>query len=681
MWCPRSYCRRDGRSVTSPQRVLGPKGVMLRLGGTSNPYPMSSLRNWLAGAVAVLVLAVPSYASAQTSTIAELEALIAQLMAQLAALQGGAPEVEGYALVGMVSEDDPLFVTFKYVMNQSESCDGGRYRLHYGDDGLGDELRFSQGTCNAYTQYTEHEYDEAGTYTATLYETTNSGERVLQTTTVVVGEESSIRRVSVTEVRDNGVKVRYQNLPVYSYIELFWLNEDNRFRSITRSQVPNGGDGSKFIELPSGAPSGTYIASARKLGTDMVVDSDTFTIVQDENGVRELLEAAWNDLENAREDLEDADDNGVDTTDAEATLQDADDLLEEAEELLDDGDTASALDLIVEAQDLIDRALVLLGVDADEILAINDIEVEVNDADEGPAPLTVVVTGQVEAESTDCPIDFPDTRLDWGDGTTSAVLSQVVTTGGSSSYECRQVLTQSYTHTYTTPGVYLVSYLVEGHGRDTVRIEVTGTVIPREPVASCTVTADDTRVSAGQSVVLSWTSRNTSYMRGPNGEQLAASGSKSYEVTETKTFSFTAYGVSGGKAGCSTTVYVETETPRPTPTLSFSGPRLALPGEPAALSWSTTNAQRCVLSDNFGMERKVETNSVDYDVYPFETTTYRLWCANDPGTGKDGPSVEKSLTVRVFERTDRGQLPAAALTSITGQLDEILKGFKELFGN
>ncbi|MBP9816821.1 MAG: hypothetical protein KBD05_02230 [Candidatus Pacebacteria bacterium] len=638
---------------------------------------MSSLRNWLAGAAAVLVLAVPSYASAQSSTIAELQALIAQLLAQLAALQEEV-SVESYALVGVVSEDDPLLVTFKYTMNQSESCDGGRYRLHFGDDGLGNELRFDQGTCNAYTQYTEHEYDEDGTYTATLYETTNFGERILQTTTVVVGDESEVRRVSVAEVRDNGVKVRYQNLPEYSYIELFWLNEDNRFRSITRSQVPNGGDGSKFIELPSDAPSGTYIASARKLGTDMIVDSDTFTIVQDENGVRELLEAAWNDIEDAWEDLNDADDNGMDTADAEATLQDADDLLEEAEELLDDGDTASALDLIVEAQDLIDRALVLLGED-EESLEIIDVEVEVNDPDEGPAPLTIVVTGQVEAqEDGSCPIEFPDTTLDWGDGTTGSVMAQAVSTasGGSG---CRQTLTQSYTHTYTTPGTYLVSYIAEGHRRDTARIDVTGTVIPREPVPSCTVTADDNSVSAGQSVLLTWASKNTSYVRGPNGEQLAPNGSKSYQVTSTTTFGFTAYGISGGKVGCSTTVSVD--TPAATPTLSFTGPRLVLPGEPATLSWSTTNAQRCVLSDNFGMETKVQTGNAEYDAYPYQTTTYRLWCANDPGTGKDGPAVEKSLTVRVIERTNRGQLPAAALTSITGQLDVILKGFKELFGN
>jgi hypothetical protein len=36
--------------------------------------------------------------------------------------------------------------------------------------------------------------------------------------------------------------------------------------------------------------------------------------------------------------------------------------------------------------------------------------------------------------------------------------------------------------------------------------------------------------------------------------------------------------------------------------------------------------------------------------YPYEKTSYRLVCTNDPGTGKDGPAAEASVTVYVESR-------------------------------
>lgn len=190
----------------------------------------------------------------------------------------------GYALVGSVSQDDPLMVTFKYAMNQSKICggaEGGPYGLYFGDEDLdaGEEpqlLSWPASTCHTYTQYTEHTYEKAGTYQASLYDLTGGGKRLLQTTTVVVGDADAVQSLEVTKVTDRSVAVTYRNLPKRSYIELFWPNEQNQFESVTRSKTISNGSGSRSIRMPKDAPSGTYIASARKSGTDMVVDSETF---------------------------------------------------------------------------------------------------------------------------------------------------------------------------------------------------------------------------------------------------------------------------------------------------------------------------------------------------------------------------------------------------------------------
>lgn len=68
-------------------------------------------------------------------------------------------------------------------------------------------------------------------------------------------------------------------------------------------------------------------------------------------------------------------------------------------------------------------------------------------------------------------------------------------------------------------------------------------------------------------------------------------------------------------------------------------------GQSTTLSWNVKNAQRCVMQwDALEENVAVTANKV---VNPTQTTTYKLWCANDSGTGKDGPSSEKIVTVVV----------------------------------
>ena len=84
-----------------------------------------------------------------------------------------------------------------------------------------------------------------------------------------------------------------------------------------------------------------------------------------------------------------------------------------------------------------------------------------------------------------------------------------------------------------------------------------------------------------------------------------------------------------------------------TPTVSLTSNTYAIsPGQSATLSWTSTNAQRCVLSHKYGTDTVATNGSLV--VGPAETQTYMLTCYNDSGTGKDGPSASASVVVAVI---------------------------------
>src|SRR3989344_3083844 len=83
-----------------------------------------------------------------------------------------------------------------------------------------------------------------------------------------------------------------------------------------------------------------------------------------------------------------------------------------------------------------------------------------------------------------------------------------------------------------------------------------------------------------------------------------------------------------------------------TPYMSLSvSPSSITVGESALLKRSSTNANRCGLQ--YGSSEENISVSGTKTVTPSQTMTYFVWCMNDPGTGKDGPSVRKSVTVTV----------------------------------
>ena len=105
--------------------------------------------------------------------------------------------------------------------------------------------------------------------------------------------------------------------------------------------------------------------------------------------------------------------------------------------------------------------------------------------------------------------------------------------------------------------------------------------------------------------------------------------------------------------------------PTLTPVISFSSsPTSVSSGQSSALSWKVTNANRCVLFSGITQESVLVNGSKT--VYPTQTTSYRLWCVNDPGTGKDGPSAEKTISVTVNNPVASASIDQNSLTSSSG---------------
>ncbi|MDO8521732.1 MAG: peptidoglycan-binding protein [bacterium] len=103
-----------------------------------------------------------------------------------------------------------------------------------------------------------------------------------------------------------------------------------------------------------------------------------------------------------------------------------------------------------------------------------------------------------------------------------------------------------------------------------------------------------------------------------------------------------------------------------TPTLTLTAnPTTITAGQSATLSWKIADANRCVLQYGASEESVPPSGSASKTVSPLQTTSYKLWCANDPGTGKDGPSASQAVTVTLVSATDTTQ-PVRSSGSPTG---------------
>ncbi|MCX6715499.1 MAG: hypothetical protein NT077_00595, partial [Candidatus Taylorbacteria bacterium] len=106
--------------------------------------------------------------------------------------------------------------------------------------------------------------------------------------------------------------------------------------------------------------------------------------------------------------------------------------------------------------------------------------------------------------------------------------------------------------------------------------------------------------------------------------------------------------------------------PTQTPVISnfSSSPTLISSGQSSLLSWKVTNATRCIIQS--GSSEESVSVSGSKTVTPTQTTSYKLWCVNDPGTGKDGPSADRTISVSVVSATPSAPIDKDSLISTPG---------------
>jgi hypothetical protein len=185
--------------------------------------------------------------------------------------------------------------------------------------------------------------------------------------------------------------------------------------------------------------------------------------------------------------------------------------------------------------------------------------------------------------------------------------------------------------------------------------------------ASCTLYSDKSSYDLGETINLSWTSFGASYaafqQSDSNGkDSLTLPGDKlgtfgtakvTADVIGNPVVVLEVFDYFGSSNACSTTFTIpeddgeELEKPdieslRAARTYYDNGAKVGW-----NVFWKVDDAQRCVFKGG-GKEYSVGMDD-DIDVFPTARTTYTLWCANDDGTGKDGPSISKSITLDVAE--------------------------------
>ena len=167
------------------------------------------------------------------------------------------------------------------------------------------------------------------------------------------------------------------------------------------------------------------------------------------------------------------------------------------------------------------------------------------------------------------------------------------------------------------------------------------------------VNVSPSSVTTGHSALLKWSSTNANrcgLQYGSTEENISVSGTKTVTPSQTTTYfvwctNDPGDGKDGPAARQNVTLSVSAAT-LATPSVTFqASPTTVGAVQNSTLSWNTTDANRCVLQYNSG-EYSVDTSG-SLVVLPSQTTSYRLICTNDPGTGKDGPSTEKTVLVSV----------------------------------
>ncbi len=179
---------------------------------------------------------------------------------------------------------------------------------------------------------------------------------------------------------------------------------------------------------------------------------------------------------------------------------------------------------------------------------------------------------------------------------------------------------------------------------------------------SCTLKTDKSSYEYGEMITFSWTTANANYAvfqtdnSGKDsldmpGDKLETAGTIKVpaDVTGNPVVVLEVFDAQGIGNACSVTFKV-TESDGADESDDLAEPRITFWSNTIKengsileyhLAWEVKNAQRCVLDDG-SYEYNVGVRGAK-EVAPTKKTTYTLWCANDSGDGKDGPSDSEKI--------------------------------------
>lgn len=172
-------------------------------------------------------------------------------------------------------------------------------------------------------------------------------------------------------------------------------------------------------------------------------------------------------------------------------------------------------------------------------------------------------------------------------------------------------------------------------------VDGSGNCNPPSTNVICTLVASASAITPGQSVTLTWTTRNaTSFVlnQGIGTVVPTSGGSVVVNPTVNTTYTGTAYGP-GGPVNCSAPVTVTTVSNAPICTLTASASSVA-PGSTVTLSWTTRNVTSATIDNGVGPATPVAAGT--RSVVVNANTTYTL-----TGTGTNGQTVTCSAPVTV----------------------------------
>jgi|GEM_PF-2193617 len=579
---------------------------------------------------------MPTPSVAQSTTVAELQAQIAALLAQIAAMNGGEPSLP-----------TPTTGPARITLEQPDQGDT------YARDGE--------------------------TYITWM---TSGISRPMVVEGVVKLKKADPKNVGA--VGGGSFLKPIQAGSPFSQYTWDWGNNDS---------IP--GTYSVYVRLRECNASGCDIAPAgRAVGPKSATVE--FKVLNEVGGGEDEAEEA---IDNADDAINSARDLLADANAPERYLEEADELLDDAEEFLEeamaafeDGDYEEAIDYAEEAIDLANDAEELLEDSDSSEEEVIDVDLEVINPAQGPAPFTATVMAQVVSRAPTCAI-IRMGQLEWGDGTSARAVASTSSTAINGDY-CTKTMLSVHSHTYTSAGTYHLKFTSDiGRVTDTATVTVTGT--------SATRTVDN-KTFPTNFPTITGTARNTSavgFSLIAGGEKAYGSGSVpvvnnrwSHAVTSsladgTYEVDLREYANSKPLTRGSITVKRErTEFAAPSCVLSASPTTITM-GQSVGLGWTSKNATYALMSG--GSDKLDVSGRLNYS--PATTTTYSLMVFGYGGKGSCSAKVTVLPSYVEFNNSDNYrykletsepntyQLEASALSAMKGQLDAMSKMLKELF--